>query len=965
MAQPLSSPVLAGRARELGELVDALGRCAGGTPAVVVVGGEAGIGKSRLLAELATRAGEAGARVLWGQCVGLEEAAIPLLPVADALRALPDDGGPRDVVSVPAGAGLGAAPVARMHALVLERLEDASASAPAVLLLEDVHWADRSTLDLLAFLARRLRRERILVVATYRSDEVDQREGLRHFLADIGTAPMAARLELARLMRGEMHDQVAGILGATPSPELFEAVFARSEGNPFFAEELLAAARNGSADGLSPTLRDTLLARIAALDNDADVVVRAAAAGGRDVHHRLLAAVAGLPEPALTEALRAAVRHHVLIARDDGFAFRHALLQEVAYAELLPGERARLHAAFASALEAHPDLAGGTTATVAAEAAHHWLQAGDNPRALAAAVRAGTEAERVGALAEAARHNKRALELWDVVADAERIAGVDRATLLARAANAPAWTGHPDDAVRLVDAAIALVDPATDPVRAALLHQRRGIYLWQLGRSGEGVREYERALDLVPARPPSAERARALGGLGMMLMLAGEPAHSKGYCRAAVELAHSIGARVEEADALASLGDDIGRLGDRATGLDHLQRARAIAEQTGDSGIVSRTAIPFSDMLRRNGRLEEAIDVALAGAEEARRAGLELREGFCQMNAAEAAYELGRWELAETLSHDVIARGLTGVTLAFAHHVAGALARARGDLEAAGRHRAAQREAGGPDPTPPDYYGIEADAELALAQRRPEAASHAAGRGVRFAGQDALRCVVMASLGVRAEADRAELARARRDETQERAARDRACGFRETARARARDAAHPALAATIEAEYARATGIDGAALWEAAALAWDARSTPYQAAYARWRQAEAAIAGRERAQATAPLRAAHAVAVTLGAEGLRAELEALARRARIALPRAEAEAEGTEADAAAAELGLTAREREVLERLALGQTNREIAEGLFISIKTAGIHVSNILRKLGAANRGEAAAVAHRLGLVS
>jgi DNA-binding CsgD family transcriptional regulator len=451
----------------------------------------------------------------------------------------------------------------------------------------------------------------------------------------------------------------------------------------------------------------------------------------------------------------------------------------------------------------------------------------------------------------------------------------------------------------------------------------------------------------------------------MMLMLAGEPAHSKEYCKAAVELAHSIGARVEEADALASLGDDIGRLGDRATGLDHLQRARAIAEQTGDSGIVSRTAIPFSDMLRRNGRLEEAIDVALAGAEEARRAGLELREGFCQMNAAEAAYELGRWELAETLSHDVIARGLTGVTLAFAHHVAGALARAQGDLDSAGRHRAAQREAGGPDPTPPDYYGIEADAELELAQRRPDAASHAAGLGVRFAAQDALRCVVMASLGVRAEADRAELARARRDETEERAARDCARGFRETARARAGDAAHRALAATIEAEYARATGIDGAALWESAALAWDARSTPYQAAYARWRQAEAAIAGRERAQATAPLRAAHAVAVTLGAEGLRAELEALARRARIALPRAEAEAEGTEADAAAAELGLTAREREVLERLALGQTNREIAEGLFISIKTAGIHVSNILRKLGAANRGEAAAVAHRLGLVS
>ena len=212
-----------------------------------------------------------------------------------------------------------------------------------------------------------------------------------------------------------MQDLVAGILGAEPPSDLVDEVFARSEGNPFFAEELMAAGGRGT---LSPTLRDTLLARIGALDAGAQAVVRVAAAGGREVHHRLLEAAAGLPEPALTEGLRAAVSHHVLQARDDGFAFRHALLQEVAYAELLPGERARLHAAFAAALEARPDLAGGNTATVAAEIAHHWLLAGDKPRALAASVRAGSEAERIGALAEAARHHRRALELWDLVPEA-------------------------------------------------------------------------------------------------------------------------------------------------------------------------------------------------------------------------------------------------------------------------------------------------------------------------------------------------------------------------------------------------------------------------------------------------------------------------------------------------------------------------------------------------------------------
>ena len=225
------------------------------------------------------------------------------------------------------------------------------------------------------------------------------------------------------------------------------------------------------------------------------------------------------------------------MARDDGFAFRHALLQEVVYDELLPGERARLHAAFAAALEARPELAGGTAATVAAEIAHHWLCAGDEPRALAAAVRAGTEAERVGALAEAARQHKRALELWNAVPDAERAAGIDRATLLVRAANAPAWIGDPAEAIRLVDAAIALVEPAAEPVRAALLHQRRGLYLWLIGRGPAGVRDFERAVELIPAEPPSAERARALGGLGLMLMLAGRPARSREHCEAAVEVA--------------------------------------------------------------------------------------------------------------------------------------------------------------------------------------------------------------------------------------------------------------------------------------------------------------------------------------------------------------------------------------------------------------------------------------------
>jgi DNA-binding CsgD family transcriptional regulator len=974
MTQRLSSRIFAGRARELAELLEAMEQATAGVPIVALVGGEAGIGKSRLLAELAARAADGGSRVLHGQCANLDEAAIPLLPVADALSDLRADGDAEHVLEAAApamaeaaSAQFAAGPVARLHALVLDRLETASASVPVLLVLEDLHWADQSTLDLVAFLARRLRRERILIVASYRSEEVGRHPGLRQMLADVATAPTAQRVDLRGLTRDEMRVQVAGILGAPPSEQVLQAVFARSDGNPFFAEELVAVARSGSPDGLTTTLRDTLLARVAALDADAQAVVRVAAAGGRRVHHRLLATAAGLPEPRLTEALRAASSHHVLMARGDGFAFRHALLQEVVYDELLPGERASLHAAFAGALDARPEVAGGTAASVTAEIAHHWLRAGDQPRALAAAVRAGTAAERVGALVEAARQHRRALELWHVVADAERVAGVDRATLLARAAAAPAWIGDPVEAIRLVDEAIALVEPAAEPVRAALLHQRRGLYLWLMGRGPAGVRDFERAVELIPAEPPSAERARALGGLGLILMLAGRPASSREQCEAAVAVARAVGARGEEADALATLGYDLSVLGARPAGLECAQRARSIARETGDDEILSRTTVPLSDVLRRGGQLAEAVEVALAGAHESRRVGLDMREGFCEMNAAEAAFELGRWDLVDRLSRDVLARGTSGVTLAFAHHMAGALACARGDLDAAEAHLAAMRDTIGHDPRPPDYNVIEDEAEVALWRRRPEVASRVAHGGLDFTAQDGLRSTLVAWLGLRAEADLAELARARRDATAETAARSRARAFLDAARGRAGAAAHPALTAMIEAEWTRAEGQSNPALWDAAARAWESRATPYQAAYARWRQAEAALERRDRAQARPALLSAHATAARLGAALLRSELEALARRGRIVLTEAEPvaaeEAAPGSAEAAADGLGLTDREREVLEHIVLGQTNRQIADELFISIKTVAVHVSHILGKLGVATRNEAAAAAHRLGL--
>jgi DNA-binding CsgD family transcriptional regulator/tetratricopeptide (TPR) repeat protein len=836
-----------------------------------------------------------------------------------------------------------------------------------LLAIDDVHWADRSTLDLLTFLLARVRDERLLLVLTFRSDEVDRRAELRPFLAEAGRRPIARRIELERLTRDELGAQLEGILGRVPEPRLADAVFARSAGNPLFAEELVEAASHGGTERLPATLRDVLLARITALGAPAQAVVRAAAVGGRRMHHELLAATAALEELQLADAIREAVRHHVLVADGDALAFRHPLLQEAAYVELLPGERARLHASCAQAIEARPGLAGDTAAIVAAEIADHWWRAGDRPRAFEAAVHAGLEAQRANVSAEAAEHLGRALELWGAVDDPERRAGVDRAELLARAAQSSAWSGTPARGVELVSQALELVDATAQPARTARLRERRGIYLWWEGRAADAISDYEEAVRIMPAAAPSRDRAHVLAGLGFILMLMGHSARSRDVCEEALEVARATGARAAEGHALATLGNDLDFLGERAAGIACLRKARALAREVGAPELLAQTAIGLSDALRMDGSLEEAVAVGLEGAEDAVRTGLAATQGaFSALNAAEAAYELGRWELVERLCNDVLAERASDIAVWHAHQQLGLLAQARGDFaEASARLRVVSNHVSPASAPEIRAQTFELEAELALWEHRPELALRAATQARELA--DPLEspnvATRAAALGVRAAADAAELARARADSAGEQAAREEARAFRALLvpgrdENRAREAA-------IAAELRRADGQSDPARWEAAALEWDARSTPLQAAYARWRWAEALLAGGGgRDAAAAALRAAREGASGLGAGALVDEVDALARRARIDLSEPEAPAPRATLPDAAQELGLTPRELEVLEHVARGQTNREIAAELFISARTAGVHVSHILEKLGASTRTEAAAAAHRLGLV-
>jgi predicted ATPase len=389
MSERVSSPSFVGRAEELGLLAAALERAGAGAPGIVLIAGEAGVGKTRLVDEFAAEAA-AGTLVLAGGCIELGEGALPYAPIVEALRSLargldlavlrslagPAHGllagllpelGDGQAEAVPGGSQ------ARLFEVLLGLLVRLGEQAPVVLVVEDLHWADRSTRDLLAFLVRNLHAERVLLVATYRSDELHRRHPMRPFLAELARGGRAQRVDLVPFGREELAALLAGITGVPPTAATVDDILARTEGNAFFAEELVAAAAERAGSTLPPGLRDVLLIRFEALSEPAQVALRVAAVAGRRVQHELLAGVAGMNEPDLLASLREAVAHQILVVDSDrdAYAFRHALVQEAVYAEVLPGERTRLHAAFAAALEPRLELAGGAAPAAAAETAFH------------------------------------------------------------------------------------------------------------------------------------------------------------------------------------------------------------------------------------------------------------------------------------------------------------------------------------------------------------------------------------------------------------------------------------------------------------------------------------------------------------------------------------------------------------------------------------------------------------------
>jgi DNA-binding CsgD family transcriptional regulator len=989
MSVSVVSPVFIGRREEIASVAALMDRARDGEPAFVLIGGEAGVGKTRLVSELTAQASGAGSLVLIGQCIELGAEGLPLAPLVDALRTLARTIQPEALAGVlgPAGPGLarllpelapGAAgrppgediQTGQLLELVLGLMIRLSATRPVIFVIEDLHWADQSTLDLTAFLVRSLRDARVLLMATYRSDELHRRHPLRPLLTGWERVRSVDRIELRRFDRDEVTAQLAAILGDDPTPGVTDVVFDRSGGNAYLVEELAGVVRgDGDPADLPPSLRDVLLSRVDALSTGAQRLLRTASVAGPAVPDRLLAEVAGIGEPELFAALRETVENHLLLVDPGGhgYAFRHALTRDAVYEDMLPGERVRLHAAYGAALARDPGLAGDEAALPAA-LARHWYAALDLPRALPAAIDAASRAMASYAPAEALRHLERALEIWPRVDDAEQRTGLDQVEVTRLAAEAAYRSGAVDRSESLLADALAELPAGSDPIRRALLLERYSQAQRDSGHGAEAVASLEQALALLPAGQTSRAHAVVLASLARSLMRSSDMESAAEVARRAVAAADAAGAKDVEADVAITLGSATSYLGPAEAGLGPLRSGVRLALDLDIPMAALRGYINLSDVLELLGRHQEAAHAAGEGLDLAARAGLARTLGtYLIGNQAEPLLHLGQWAEVDRLTAQALSALPEGVFGATLLQLRAELAAMRGRYDDAGRELHNARRAMGDTTdlqfTQPMRY---AEAMIALGQGDLPAARDAIAAGLAAGTPTwaARYAWPLLWLGMRVEADEAIRARDRREEIPAGATQRGAELARIAAQSATPGPPSRGYQALVTAEHARVAGTDGHEAWSAAIAAWQSADEPYPLAYALLRLAEAHCATGDRQSAARAVQQAHAIAERIGAEPVAAEAAALARRARLSLdPAIAPETEPAPVDELA-RFGLTAREREVLLLLAAGHSNPEIAQALFISAKTASVHVSNILAKLGVSGRVEAAAVAHRLGIV-
>jgi DNA-binding NarL/FixJ family response regulator/tetratricopeptide (TPR) repeat protein len=971
-----SSSAFIGRTDELGRLSELLERAEQGGRALGLVAGDAGVGKTRLLAELADLAEERDMRVLVGGCMETGDVGLPYVPFVDAFRDLGARQDEAELVSSLVGISpnlgrllpslreeRGPAPPPKdefeqveLFGGVLSLLVRLSELAPLVLVIEDLHWADRSTRDLLAFLVRTLRSGRITLVASYRSDELHRRHPLRPLLGELVRISDIERIELPPFNRTELTEHLEALVGRRVDASAVDRILTRSEGNAFFSEELVAAGAISEEVVLPEALADVLRDRIESLSEPTQELLKVASVAGRRVSHRRLSDAADLPEADLEASLKEAIAGQVMVADpvEETYRFRHALLQETVYGDLLPGERSRLHGTYARlfAESGH-----------AAELAHHCLAGHDLPGALAAMVSAATEATSVSAPADALGHLTRAIEIWERVPDAAGVAGIERAPLLLRAATAAGNSGEFRLAVALAQEAVDEVDSDEDPLLAALAHERLGEHLDQAGDVDETLATFRRAVELVPPNPPTARRAHVAAGLARALVGVRRYEEARNWCNEALAVAKEVNAPEPETHALITLAILEVRQDNPEVARPLLRKARELAAGAGARVQELRAQFSLGALELDVGNLADACVALEESVALAESTGLTWSQYGVSSGALRsfAYYAVGDWDEAERLATGLDDRISGAETLS-----AAALFVEVGR----GRSRATERLARlDPTQTEDDWVAYLAGGcgtDLALWQGDLDGARSLARRtlSVLDASDETweLSAIWPATLGLAAEAEQAERARTAGDEAA--LAESLATGqalleqcrkVEAKSRSVGRQTGPEAVAwlARAEAEWERLEGSNDPESWATAAEAFT-YGYIYEEARCRARLAEALLAAGKRDEAAQQVLAAHEVALRLEAEPLLNQVEALARRGRL-------EVAGVTRSTGAA--GLTARELEVLRLVADGRSNQQIADTLFISRKTASVHVSHILGKLGVRTRVEAAASAHRMGL--
>ncbi|MCT2585334.1 helix-turn-helix transcriptional regulator [Actinophytocola gossypii] len=1007
-----SGIALVARDRELGRLRAALEGAAAGTAAAVLVSGDAGVGKTRLTEELAALARESDALVLTGRCLDAGETGLPYLPFVEAMAQLPDrehsvrahpalarllpdlapvagvdarDGGMPGMDAVLAGVGArsGAGRPERdigqlqLFDAVHGLLTDLAADRCVVLVLEDLHWADTSTRALLAFLVSRLRTQRLLIVGTYRGDDLHRRHPLRPLLAELVRLPATERLDLTPFGEADSRVFVAELADEALPEDVVREVAGRSEGNAFFAEELVAAysARADDVGGVLPaTLVDVLLNRVERLSEPAQRVIRVASVAGRRAGHATLLDVAELAEPDLEEALREAVQHHVLVARQDQgvpvYAFRHALMREAVYGDLLPGERVRLHGAYATRLAGRRGHRG-----VAAALAHHSMESHQLPQALAASVEAAYEAKAAGAPTESLHHLERALKLWDAVPEADRPADTDEAALLRQASHVAGGAGEPERAVAFARQAVKLVDrTGADPELAAMTRRRLASALFVFdGREDESRAVIERAWELARDLPASCEKAWVLAVYASILRGTGDPVDARTYAQLAVRDARAAGEPGVEADALvtlAALDEEDGQL---EQSRDRLREAQRLALLDGAPTVELRARHYLGLNHYEHGDLDGAVRVIDEGVERARDTGLTWGSYGFELRALKvlSRYARGDWDESEAAAEPP-GRRVSGTVSARIAAVGSHVMIARGRLAEAARLVTELRAEWHRDFQIVASMGA-ASAELALWRNRPrDGLTHlrtALEWVERLGGSKwTLVNIRLGALGVALCAEVAAAAGRRRGSAEAEAERRAAVEEGRALLGLVRDTARHgrprtgklgpeglAWLARAEAEASRLDGAGDPELWLAAVDAFGYGAV-YEQAVCRWRLGDALLRADRRADAGEALRAAEEVASRLGAQPLRDAVRALARRGRLRLGDGPEPRETLDP--------FTPRERSVLALVALGRTNRQVGAELYISEKTVSVHLSRIMAKLGATRRTEAVAMAYDRGLL-